>query len=273
MTASTIISSRAVAEYYCKRLLSLGSVPIGLDCETEGCNPKKESPIGRAQIKCWSIYHESIGSLFIPNFSISYLESFRPWLEHGLPQKVGHNLISYDLHCFANMGIRLRGILGDTLRLSKLGNNVSEGHSLKELMQKELKIEPLGEYKELFTRPASLRERECAIKLTWCMSPSNARIPKLVGGAMVGVSWAKREFIPLTRIPEDYSYLMDKLVEYSCLDSEATAKLYPILVAKPGMQRKAAVCGNASGPVPPDMATVLPRSGADGIQRSTSQCG
>ena len=185
---------------------------------------------------CWSIHHQAIGTLFVPNFNLSYisvLEAFRRWLEDSTPTKVGHNIYTYDSHMFANHGIRLRGVLGDTLRMSKMWSNMGEGHDLKHLMWTYLKLKGPGEFMDLFSHRTCLGVTpEGPLVETHRKVLDTLRVPTIVGGASSRVSWKTRDLIPLSKIPTDYPELLPTLVEYASLDAVATEGLYPVLAGK-----------------------------------------
>lgn len=110
--------------------------PTALDTETWGCDPRKESPVERAQLWCLTLaWYEGEGereymqTAFVPR---EFVPTLRLWLESVEHQKVGSAIIRYDRHVLANMGIRLRGIVGDTEDMSRLLNPSKMGqHGLK----------------------------------------------------------------------------------------------------------------------------------------------
>lgn len=74
------------------------------------------------------------------------LERLKPWLECSDKQKVGQNL-KYDQHVFANHGIALKGITGDTMLMSYVqnaGRDISRGHDLETLAQRHLGLATLS---------------------------------------------------------------------------------------------------------------------------------
>lgn len=118
-------------------LRELPSSPVGVDTETTGCNPKVESPIGRARVWCltlaWGEPSQTPPSPFVRAFIPSHwLGSFREWLESDAP-KVGTRILSYDQHALRNEGITLGGVVADTWLQSKLLNpdNLA-GHGAKD---------------------------------------------------------------------------------------------------------------------------------------------
>jgi hypothetical protein len=127
---------------------------VGLDTETTGWSPDDGvSPVGRAKIFCvtlaWGSEHTPC---FIPR---EFLPHLRGWLESDRPQKVGTNLWGFDRHVFANEGIRLDGILADTVVLSRLVDSRPEldehgGHGL-EAWGARIGHNKAGQFKSLVT--------------------------------------------------------------------------------------------------------------------------
>ena len=64
------------------------------------------------------------------------LERLKPWLEDARPTKIGQHL-KYDRHVLANHGIRLAGILDDTL-LQSYVLEADKGHDLGQLAERHL---------------------------------------------------------------------------------------------------------------------------------------
>ena len=62
------------------------------------------------------------------------LAALQPLLESDRPQKIGQN-IKYDWHIFANQGIRLNGIVFDTMLESYVLNSVASRHNMDDLAQ------------------------------------------------------------------------------------------------------------------------------------------
>src|SRR5690606_5030702 len=60
------------------------------------------------------------------------LQALKPILEGATPQKVGQNL-KYDSHILRRYGIRLNGILNDTMLASYVYNSVGSRHDMDTL--------------------------------------------------------------------------------------------------------------------------------------------
>ncbi len=220
-----VILTPADAELLLADIARSGSV-VGIDCETEGVDPSEESAVGKGRIICWSLAwypaesigkhsiwgHELAARAFIPNWG-TYEQSllqgvFRPFLESEHP-KVGHNVTSFDQHVFANHGIRLGGVRGDTLRRSKLLTSSKEvKHGLKDLMYLRFGY-AAGEFERLFSRPKRLKSKR------W----KDGRVASCF-------SQKKRELIPLSEIPRRYPQRLTTLIDYASLDAKATLELY-----------------------------------------------
>jgi len=132
--------------------------PAGLDTETLGIDPRKQSPVGNGQIHCWSLAYVD-GTLGFHRQKVplarrvfvapGLLQCAKPWLESDSP-KVGHNIFGFDRHMFANHGIRLGGVVADTKYTARLlWPDRLVSCALKDLMWKQLGYK-LGELKDLF---------------------------------------------------------------------------------------------------------------------------
>ncbi len=209
--------------------------PYGLDCETIGVDPTKESPVGKGSIVCWSLawvdqslgVHRERGTSICRSAFLwaDSLATFDDWL--AVAPVVGHNIFSFDRHIFANHGIKLGGVVADTLRCAKLLDANSVDNSLKSWMARAFGY-GVGEYKELFSRakPGALEENpEC--RTTW-RKVDGQRVPTIVGTAAQRVN-AQRELIPLDTLEQDYGYLLPTLYQYAALDAKGTLELYFLL--------------------------------------------
>lgn len=194
--------------------------PFGFDIETHGCNPAKESPVGRGETVCWSLgWQDGAG------FERAFLwrdsfELFSDWL--GRVPLVVHNGISYDRHIVANDGFALGNIVCDTLRLSRLLRASKDtDHSLKGLMA-IVGLRPVGEYRDLFQRRVCLGVEQVEIKD--CKRKVDGRmVPTVIGPhSRLG---AATELIDLRTIRE-YEWLLPTLYDYASLDAAATLEIY-----------------------------------------------
>lgn len=114
-TGIRLCESGRDVEVLCNTLAS--ETLVGVDTETTGCNPKKESPIGRARV--WSLQLAGNGwAAFVPA-QLLHTPALVQWLEGPAP-KCGSNILNYDLHALHNEGIRLAGVKYDTWLMSKL---------------------------------------------------------------------------------------------------------------------------------------------------------
>lgn len=197
---------------------------VGIDCETEGIDPKVDPAAGpKGRIVCWTLSWDDLDA-----FVWATPDTWRvlaPVLA-TLPV-VGHNIFGFDAHMFRKAGAPLGNIVADTLRHHRL-INPTEGasHGLKALMHWWLKQEPVGSFEELFTRLKCLEEvPEGTIKSVKRKVGEDQKVPTLLGGAHSRVG-SITEFIPLSSIPSDYPELLPILIKYAKLDSRATLQLY-----------------------------------------------
>jgi len=214
--------------------LRRSSEPVGLDTETVGVDPKLESPVGRGQVVCWSLStltekpHPRLPGVRLGTRLFLWgeaLEAFKSWFESTEHPKVGHNLFGFDTHVLANHGIRLSGILGDTLRLSKFLDPVkSVQHDLKSRMKWTLGYPGVGEFKEIFRRPAILRRSRVIKRDRYSVELDRPTL--LIAGEYPKISFKSFTPIPLDTIREQHPGLLERLYDYATLDAKATLELY-----------------------------------------------
>lgn len=214
--------------------------PVGIDTETVGCDPGKQSPVGTAKVVCWSIAYSEpeLGLHSTQKIPLSQrcflwsesLEKFKPWLENPNAPKVGHNVFTYDRHVFANAGINLRGVAGDTLRMSRLLNADKRAkHDLKSLMLYKLGYK-LGGYKELFSRPKRLKPEWIPETKLTRRKICGKFIPTLMCQGELGrLSPTAKKLIPLDEIRTTYSSRLQTLYNYASLDAKGTLELFLLL--------------------------------------------
>ena len=97
------------------------------DTETIGIDPKIESPVGKGQVICASVFvgpDVDFGNgprLVIDNFADAEgtLMTFKAYLEDENFLKCWHNY-SYDRHILFNHGINCKGFGGDTMHMARL---------------------------------------------------------------------------------------------------------------------------------------------------------
>lgn len=186
-------------------LLHQETGPVALDTETTGCNPKKEGPVGKARLWCMTLAWGEDDAAFVP---AEWLPAFKAWLECAKYPKVGQNIYGYDRHVLANEDIRLRGIVGDTQRMSKLGNPANDGgHGLKD-QARRLGFE-MNDYGEVVKTVWHGKER-----------PGNTKV-----GPHTPVDFEKASEEPIQVLavcPERRA----KIIEYAVRDAVATLAVY-----------------------------------------------
>lgn len=118
-------AERALAVLNSPAVTSSGT-PVAWDTETEGVNPKVESPVGAGSVICATAYagaEVDFGAgphLWVdntgPGAALHYL---RDYLEDATHPKVWHNY-SFDRAVLANGGIDAAGFAGDTMHMGRL---------------------------------------------------------------------------------------------------------------------------------------------------------
>jgi len=234
----------------------------GLDTETQGCNPKKESAVGRARIMVASVSWLDPGlgihphtrrplanRVLIPNFGKAEAEGWfyylQPWLQSPKHKKVGHNIFSFDRHAFANMGIELMGISMDTLRASRDEDVTRKEHDLKAWLGSEPFCYDLwGGFTEVFRIPKPLTYGKClnyvesvAGELLWggpkaCTKRQRVDQNECKGcGGELQPEYSDTQTIlaPWDLILSDPKWFA-VLADYATLDSKGTLELKPHLV-------------------------------------------
>jgi DNA polymerase-1 len=217
--------------------------PFGLD--TECIVDIDRSPVLQGRIVCWSVawveclktplmtatnmdgYHSRGMPIARRAFLwAKHLELFKPWLEDPTVPKVGHNIYTFDRHLFANAGISLQGIVGDTMRMSRFLNADSGAeHGLKSLMERVMGYEPVGEYKQLFGRTKASPVEDLGEPKLTRRKVAGDFVPTLVGGEHQRL-YEARELIPLDEVPTVYPWLLPVLYDYASLDAKATLELF-----------------------------------------------
>ncbi len=226
MIVSSLAEALAVLEPLSKR----ANPVCGIDCETEGIDPRTQPAAGPAgRIVCWTLSFDDT-DVFIWANQVTW-QVFAPILK-SLPV-VGHNIFGFDRHMFRKAGAPLGNIVGDTMRMYKLVNPSEEASaSLKTLMKYWLQIEPVGSFMELFTR---LKCLERVPEGDYCKRKrkvgEESGVPTLVGGAHSRVG-SMTEVIPLSSLAEDYPTLLPILYKYAMLDARATLELYRLFDAR-----------------------------------------
>lgn len=224
------------AEQAAALLDRLGKLPGPFGIDTECIVDIERSPVGQGRIVCWSIAWSVPGSILgrhargMPVCErafiwVDLLPMFKDWLENDSIPKVGHNVMTFDRHMFANHGIAVHGIVADTLRMSRFLNaDSSAQHDLKSLMGRVMGYEEVGSFKGLFSRHAASEVLELPEKHTR-RKIQGEFVPTLTGGPYQKV-YEGRELIPLDTIPTDYAWLLPTLFDYASLDAKATLELY-----------------------------------------------
>jgi DNA polymerase I-like protein with 3'-5' exonuclease and polymerase domains len=133
MIRYTVDNARTAAAVLYELMGPPGEEPlVALDTETTGCNPKTDGPVGLARLWCMTLAWEQGDQIDAAFVTAEWVPAFRAWLESPDYKKVGQNIHGYDRHVLWNEGIDLRGIVGDTQRMSKLLDPRKQNHGLKD---------------------------------------------------------------------------------------------------------------------------------------------
>jgi len=198
---------------------------IALDTETLGCDPRKETPIDKAKLWCITLAwrdpdSEAIQTQFLEAKYINHVRD--DILENPDWKKVGTNILGYDRHVLANEGIHLKGIVGDTLVMSRLLNpDQRAGHGLKDWGERlGFKVKS---YTELASRPRHSAGRE--------YKRTHNRYDKwpiyIHPGPVWDIHWnSKPELIPLDQLWEEYPSRRQQVVDYAVQDAIMSLIVY-----------------------------------------------
>lgn len=219
-----VINTEAKAKKLAEFLASFSGV-VAIDSETVGVDPRKESPVGRGRIVCWSLSFRLDDEVFRYFIWWDVSAPLYPWLRGASP-KVGHNIWTFDRHVFYNMGIDLGGIVGCTARMARVWRTDKRfSVGLKSLMLYLFGYE-LGSMDDLFSRPKPLKiTTRDKISNSW-RKMNGIKIPTMLGLEYQDFSLKMRELIPLDEIPTLYPSRLVNLYDYASLDAKACLELY-----------------------------------------------
>ena len=221
-----VIQTKEAASYLAAFLLSNPKL-VAIDTETEGIDPKSQSPVKTGKIVCWSLaYKTKVGVLrYFLWWKDEIVKPFIPWFESHKHKKTGHNILNFDRHVINNMGVTINGISSDTLfkaKYYKTDKNFSV--SLKSLMTKFLGYES-NSFGSLFSVPKK-GEIVTRTKIGKSNRKLNGKkIPTVLGYYATKVSFKTKEFIKLSDIPELYPDKLQALYDYASLDAKACLEL------------------------------------------------
>lgn len=252
----------------CKELLGIlmsRKLPVGFDTETVGVDPRKQTPAtGHGRIACWSVAwfpeddlpdlgwhprHKQVVPLayraFIPNWSgfDVLLDVFRGWLGDHTKKKVAHNAFTFDRHVFANHGIVVNGIVGDSLHMSRmLSKGGLQRHGLKDQCDREFGY-VMREFKELFSKPTA-RLAESYKKL---VTRRKSNISSREGNPLIHeaypeeydlttcpgeryeINYKTKKLVQLDQIASEWPGRIPDLIDYASLDAKCHLELWALL--------------------------------------------
>lgn len=191
-----------------------------MDTEAAGCEPKKEHPKNLAKAVSLQIAGTQGPRVFVPLWGKyeGLLGEFAEWLESRNVQKVLSNT-KWDMHVLANSGVRLRGLLGDTVVMDYLWANGQRFHGLKECMRRYFGPKAPKEIQRLIA-PYTYEDAKDYNEVF--------KIPKIgVKGQDLKTKWLP----PLTHFlaRADKRVWIHKLVDYSVKDPFFSAVLFRYL--------------------------------------------
>jgi DNA polymerase I-like protein with 3'-5' exonuclease and polymerase domains len=215
------------------RTLRQSPGPFGVDCETVDCDPKKQSPVGTARIVCFSIAWKEGTRTRSAFVWVEHLEAFRAWLEDPAVAKIGANFPGYDMHCFENHGILIRGFAHDNKHTSRLWYSSKDvPHDLKSQAESVLGYRT-RKFTTLFSRAKALKPKTYARTTFYAKGKDRkgplAGVPTLVcEGTVSCFSYAgKLPLVPLDRVRTDYPGLVGTLITYAAEDAVWSLELAP----------------------------------------------
>jgi DNA polymerase I-like protein with 3'-5' exonuclease and polymerase domains len=204
--------------------LAIGT-PVAVDTETVRCNPKKESPVGRAELFCMTTAYraglDTINAAYVPGRFLSY---FKEWLEDDY-EKCGSGIMDYDYHVFANLGVHLRNVVGDTRRMSQLLNpSKMFGHGLKQW----------GERLGFTSHPFSTLQRQVASKgKPRTYKRDNDALGRVAGAEFQDIDLSKfTTTLELDEIWRDYPQRRQMIMDYAIQDPVMSLVVFEHLVTK-----------------------------------------
>lgn len=171
---------------------------VGVDTETVGPDLKKYHPKGQQRAVCMTLATLDGARVFVPLWGkhANLLRTFQPWLEGSNPTKVLHGG-KFDMHVFANHGVTMDGLLGDTMVMDFCYDSGQTFHNLEDCCQRYF-----GDAKTSFRETFGQRKVK-----------RNGELGKQI------------EVPPLTEVVETPEGI-NRLVQYAARDPEDTVKLY-----------------------------------------------
>lgn len=210
--------ARALDDYS----LSTG-LPIGLDTETTSCDPKKEGPVGKAELWCLTLAWrtgQDIRRAFVPR---EYVYRLGLWLGDAKAPKVGTNIFGYDRHVIWNLGMECRGIVGDTLRMSRLLDpSKTAGHDLKTWGER-LGWETIP-YSAIAGRPAHGKPK--TYKRDRVVNVEGVPTIYTAGSDVYPIKWGTTEYVPLQELWEQYPERRELILDYATQDAAMSLDVY-----------------------------------------------
>lgn len=203
---------------------------VGWDTEFTDCDPSEESAVGRARVHVFSLalltpdwhprgYRRAAG-VTLPASALGS-RWIRGFLLDPDVRKIAHNA-PVDVHAAANAGVEVAGVV-NSISLARWLLPGRRSYGLKALAGDALGREPLGAFRDLFSRPGSKRvkRRACACGEAGCrrrVLPFHSKLEEVV------VVPHGREPVPLGEIAPGHE-LFDLLAVYAAEDAEMAVEL------------------------------------------------
>lgn len=220
-----VVDSNEKAQELLQKLAALGPSLVGVDCETVDCDPKTQSPVGTARIVCFTLAWEEGSETRAAFVWAEYLQMFKPWLEDRTVAKVGANFPGYDMHCFENHGILIRGFSHCNRATSRLWYSSKDvAHDLKSQAEEVLGVRTRA-FKQLFSRAKQLKpklyKKDRYYPRGTARTGPLAGVPTLVTAGEVSTfsHRGKLPIIPLDRIRTEFPGRVGTLIEYATEDA------------------------------------------------------
>lgn len=220
-----VVTTRTECDYLVDWLKHDDPALFSLDCETEGCDPNKQSPVYNARV--WSIQlawwspseNNKLGCAMVLASAVT--TRLVEWLERH--PCVGSGILSFDRHAVFNSPFRIRlRVVADTWNMSKLLDpSQNAGHGLKQWAER-LGYKPLrysdvagvcmGGKTKLYKKDRENLGKHCSVQFVAGCEFTTLRIT-----ADRGKDTYKRGVTTLRDIWENYPQRRERVVRY-CVD-------------------------------------------------------
>jgi DNA polymerase-1 len=190
----------------CERMVNelMAAEVVGVDTETVGIDITKHHPIGK--VKAISAQFSTDDKVWFVPLWANYRRNLGPlkrFVESNKLNKVLHNA-KYDGHIFANHGMKMQGLLADTMIVDFMYDSGAMSHALKECCRRYFDEASAIDYKDVFSVPEIKKD---------------------------GTESTRRRLMSLDEAVQSDDGIR-KLIDYSIKDPLFTVKLYRYLRKK-----------------------------------------